>query len=220
MYSWLVFTSKLNKKLQKTFIGRQVLRVNSGATALEFATPAVATTDYVKITSGSFSAVSEVNFNTSNFDGATYNSFDIIIRLKHDSGNNSGGATFIQFSTDNLSNFLASGISGNTYTFNSSNTTPTCEAEDNSDRNQISRDGNRNTFGTYMLTWVGLNKATEKQCFSQAIKANHDAVTRACSEIAWTHINDATSTNNAFKLIWSGGSSHSYTGTFIIYGRK
>ena len=38
MYSWLVFTSKLNKKLQKTFIGRQVLRVNSGATALEFGT--------------------------------------------------------------------------------------------------------------------------------------------------------------------------------------
>jgi hypothetical protein len=187
------------------------------ATALEFAT---ASSDYVKITSGSFSAVSEITFDTSNFDGATYDSFDIIMRIRHDSGNNAGGATFIQFSTDNLSNFFATNISGNTNTFNSSSTTPTVINHDNTDRNQISRDGNRNTFGTYMLTWVGLNKATEKQCFSQAIKANHDAVTRACSETAYTHINSTTSTNNAFKLIWASGSSHSYTGTYIIYGRK
>jgi hypothetical protein len=187
------------------------------ATALEFAT---ASSDYVKITSGSFSAVSEITFNTSNFDGATYDSFDIILRIRHDSGSNAGGATFIQFSTDNLSTFFSANISGSTNTFNSGGTTPTVMAHDNTDRNQISRDGNRNTFGTYMLTWVGLNKATEKQCFSQAIKANHDAVTRVCSETAYTHINSTASTNNAFKLIWASGSSHSYTGTYIIYGRK
>ena len=64
MYSWLVFTSKLNKKLQKTFIGRQVLRVNSGATALEFGTVSAGKLLQIQTATASATASSSNNLNS------------------------------------------------------------------------------------------------------------------------------------------------------------
>ena len=62
----------------------QVLRVNSGATAPEWATPAAGGGDFVKITGASFSAVSSIVLN--DVFSATYNYYKLFTTLDASSG--------------------------------------------------------------------------------------------------------------------------------------
>ena len=87
----------------------QQLRVNSGASALEFYTPTPVTSDFVKITSGVFSTSSD-NLIIDGFTSSDYKSY--VLRMQSASTNNSGNSIRLKFrqsGTDQNTEYLRIG---------------------------------------------------------------------------------------------------------------
>ena len=188
----------------------QALKVNSGANGYEFGT---ISSDYEKVANGTITNSQNWDFASSNFDGSTYKYFDFHIEVQHHSGNQSGtGELRFQQSGSNI----GSNISANGVEMNSGSGSINAMERDNSDSSLFMQDGFRDSRGYFRMTWMGLNRSTNKVCFHEYIRPNHDDTTRT----RWTNgamfVNNTTNTNNGIRVQFPGPA----TGDYVIYGRK
>jgi len=188
----------------------QSLKVNAGANGYEFGT---ISSDYVKIASGTITNTQNWDFASSNFDGATYKYFDILIEVQHHDGTASGtGELRFQQSGSNI----GSDTSANGVEMNSSSGSVNAMERDNADSSIFYNDGFRNSRGFLKMSWSGLNRGIHKTCFHEYMRPNHDGSTRT----RWTNgamfVNNTSSTNNGFRLQFTGNA----TGDYVIFGRK
>ena len=98
----------------------QKLRVNSGGNALEFFTEPAVTTDFVKLTSGTFSTSSD-NLILDGFTSSDYKSY--VLRMQSASTNNSGNSIRLRFrqgGTDQTTEYLRIGSYNGINTSNNS----------------------------------------------------------------------------------------------------
>jgi hypothetical protein len=174
--------------------------------------------DYVKITSGTLTNVADIQFLSSNFDGSTYDTFDIYMDILNNG--NLSGVGQITFSTDNGSSFGAS-LSGNNYYWNSSSTAPSASNHDNDNHVRFYNDGIRDEWGSARMTWSGLNTSKRKTFTGTYTRANHDGSARVLHSLFWGQVLSTASTNNAIRLSFGIGVGTAYlTVYYKIYGRK
>ena len=193
----------------------QVLQTNGTGANPSWGT---VSSDYVKITDGTFSGSSDIQFLSSNFDGSTYDSFDIFINIINNQ--NLSGLGEITFSTDNGSNFNRA-MSGHNYYWNSGNITPAISNHDNANQVRFYNDGIRDQDGSARFTWTGLNQNKIKTFVGTYTRANHDGTSRVLHSYFHGQVLSTDSTNNAFRLSFGiGVGTASLTGDYRIYGRK
>ena len=192
----------------------QALKVNSGATGLEFGD---ISSGVDLIAEGSFTSVGSIVLTNTLWDSSTYRFHEIYIRLLNSGGNNSGNGT-IQYSTDGGSTYLGSGLSGNSIETNSSVSGVSYRNEDNAGIITIAGDGIRDEFGMLHMTWASLNLNTQKTFEATWVRPNHDGTTRMKANHTFGIINNGT-TSSTIKI---GGftSTPTFTGTYKIFGRK
>jgi hypothetical protein len=175
--------------------------------------------DYVKVAGGSISASSELAFNTSNFDGSTYNTFDIILEFRPNT--NASDSLYMHYSNNNLSSNYGTGMSSVIYDANSSTSTaPAPIVTENNNIWRINSNGHRTNSTTLLkMTITGLNRNTHKSAVWQCMRNNHDGDTRAYLAQGGGTIDEASGTNNAIKFVFSG-SQQFVNGTYRVYGYK
>ena len=170
--------------------------------------------DYVKITSGTFSNISNVDFASSLFDGSTYKSFVNMIEIQdHDTYRSGNGEFRPQISGSNVTSHVSSCGIG----MNSSSTTVTGLTRDNADSCVIFNDGVRNARALIQIESNGMNRSDcNNNHFINNIRPNHDGTMRCRWDFhAVYHERNATS-GDGYRVQMVGGA----TGTYCLYGRK
>jgi hypothetical protein len=199
----------------------QVLRVNSAATGLEFATPAVASSDYVRIhTSTITSAVSEIivdNIFTSTYDMyeifyygfKTSNSLLTRFFFRNNGADIGAGSvnSYINLRNGYVSNALQSGSSLNYAQLH----TTTTESSGWNERHflHITCNDPLSSFGN---SFPQIN-------FDYHFPNNGGNTCRASGE-ANIVVGSTTTSWNGFKIACSTGTFHSSGGRLVVYGRK
>jgi len=189
----------------------QALKVNASANGFEFgAIPS----DYVKITSGTFSNVSNVDFAASLFVGSTYKSFVNMIELQDHDTTRSGNGEF-RPQTDGSN--VGSAVSSCGIGMNSSSSSVGGLNRDNADSCVIYNDGVRNVRALIKIESNGMNRTDcNNNHFINNIRPNHDGTTRCRWDFHAVHHNRESATGDGYRIQLNGGA----TGTYILYGRK
>lgn len=189
----------------------QVLKVNSGATGYEYG---AVSSDYVKITSGTWNDVSNLDFAASLFVGSTYKSFINMIEVEDQDGVQSGNGEFRpQINGSNISNnFSSCGIGMNSSSSNISGLN-----RDNADSCIFLNDGLRAATSVVKIESNGMNRDdVNNNHFINYIRPNHDAATRCRWDFhACFHAREATS-GDGYRLQFQAGTK----GKYCLYGRK
>ena len=184
---------------------------NTSAGALSWA---ALSSDYVKVASGTITDTTNWDFAASNFDGSTYNTFDIHLEPQTHSGNH-GGNGELRFLMNGTP--LGSGTTSSTgIEMNSSSSSVNGKHNDGGDSGLFLGDGTRPERGFLRATFKGLNRGTEKAGFFNYVRCNHDGDTRLKWNIGNIYTKDTTATTNGIRFQFNTN----MTGDYIIYGRK
>jgi hypothetical protein len=197
----------------------QELRVNSGATALEFYTPTVATSDYVKLASGTFSSSSD-NVVVDGFVSSTYKHY--IVRGMFTSTGNSGNVMRMRLrngSTDLTAEYLRMGDYRTTTSSGSTSFSGGANGAYNQDHWVIGHNGSTTDDGSYFeIILNDLNDTTYyKNYFARLIGRDGSS-----NWVFWNVAGMYRPNTNAvtgFKLYTASGSNWS-NGNYQLYGIK
>ncbi|MDA9627022.1 hypothetical protein N9S53_00985 [Candidatus Pelagibacter sp.] len=190
----------------------QELRMNSGATAPEWHTPAVASSDFVKVASGTFSGSASVDFASSLFDGSTYHSFVNMIEVENNSGTQAGSGEFLPL----INGSTSSAVSSNGIRMNSSSTNVNGLQRDNSNSCIFMTDGFRNMRALLKIESNGMNRAVNKNHIIHYNRPNQDATHRAIFEFHQVFHGNSASSNCGYRLTFPA----TCQGAYKLYGRK
>jgi len=190
----------------------QVLQMNSAANAPEYGT---VSSDYVKIASGTFNDVTNVDFAASLFVGSTYKSFINMIELEDQDGNQSGNSEFRPMVSG--SPISGTAVSSCGIAMNSSSNTVNGLGRDASDSCIIYNDGVRESRALLQIESNGMNRSDcNNNHFINNIRPNHDGATRCRWDFHAVHHNRTASSADGYRIQMNAGAK----GTYCLYGRK
>ena len=216
------------QRLAKGTAGQE-LRINSGATAPEWYTPATASSDYVKISSGTVSSASVLDLEGTSSWGAsnTYSHHKLFLRAKPSQNGTNLNMRLLTTSsgliTDNIYNFANNYIGSH----NNTGTSSSIVAGEGTDNFQITRDG-VNTGGKQIFDFdiynmnYGSSINANDDCFKYSahlVNINHDDTARMHGTSSYGSISrgSAPSNQGGTRLYFTGGN---ITADYHIYGIK
>ena len=190
----------------------QVLKMNSAANAPEYGT---VSSDYVKIASGAFNDVSNVDFAASLFVGSTYKSFINMIELEDQDGGQSGNSEFRPMVSG--SPISGTAVSSCGIAMNSSSNTVSGLGRDAADSCIIYNDGVRESRALLQIESNGMNRSDcNNNHFINNIRPNHDGAIRCRWDFHAVHHNRTASSADGYRIQMNAGAK----GTYCLYGRK
>ena len=199
----------------------QVVKVNSGASALEFGT---ISSDYVKIARYSASGVSATSYNFENiFDATVYSRYNIIGYINKNSSGSQLRARYLNGSTayTNANGYHHGGFDAYRQTNNSSNTLGASNDGDGRDMIQLIAWGNNTTYGVgFTMTIEASQLVAGEYKFSQATSFGRDD--SSPSYVYYTSYGHHTSFNGLVNGIqfYTGDGNGLGQLNITIYGEK